>query len=229
MRRVVVTGMAGLTALGGTWPEIRAQMEAGRTGTRYMPEWERLTDLNTKIGGAIDWFDHSTAYHRKKTRSMGRVAVMALYAAERALEQAALSDHPVLQSGRAGVSCGSSFGATEAMDEFAGFMATGKAKSLNATSYIRMMSHTAPVNTRSHWDSPGGSSRPPRPARRDRKASVTPLNRFVTATPTSCWRAEPNNCAQAWPSYSTRCSRRARRTPRPQRRRGHMTRIATGW
>ena len=146
MRRVVVTGAGGLTALGGTWPEIRARMEAGETGTRYMPEWERLTDLNTKLGGAIDWFDHTTAYNRKKTRSMGRVAVMALNAAEKALEEAGLAGDAVLQSGRAGVSCGSSFGATEPVQDFATFMATGKSGGLNATSYIRMMSHTTPVN-----------------------------------------------------------------------------------
>jgi 3-oxoacyl-[acyl-carrier-protein] synthase II len=146
MRRVVVTGMGGLTALGGTWPEILARIAAGETGTRYMQEWDRLSDLNTKIGGAIDWFDHTTAYHRKETRSMGRVAVMAVNAAERALTQAGLVDDPVLKSGRAGVSCGSSFGATEPVQDFAGFMSTGKAGSLNATSYIRMMSHTAPVN-----------------------------------------------------------------------------------
>lgn len=146
MRRVVVTGMGGLTALGGTWPEIRTRMEAGETGTRYMTEWDRLSDLNTRVGSAIDWFDHTTIYSRKKVRSMGRVAVLSLYAAEKALEHAGLAGDPVLQSGRAGVSCGSSFGATEPVLDFARFMETGKAGSLNATSYIRMMSHTAPVN-----------------------------------------------------------------------------------
>lgn len=146
MRRVVVTGMGGLTSLGGTWPDIRAKMQIGQTGTRRMQEWDRLTDLNTKIAGAIDWFDHATAYNRKTTRSMGRVAVLAVHAAEKALEQAGLTSDPVLQSGRAGVACGSSFGATEPVQDFATFMATGKAGGLNATSYIRMMSHTAPVN-----------------------------------------------------------------------------------
>ena len=62
MRRVVVTGMGGLTALGGTWPEIRARMEAGQTGTRYMHGMGAPVDLNTKIGSAIDWFDHTTTY-----------------------------------------------------------------------------------------------------------------------------------------------------------------------
>ena len=146
MRRVVVTGMGGSTALGGSWPEIRRRIEAGETGTRYMHEWERLVDLNTKIGSAIDWLDHTTIYPRKKTRSMGRVAVLSLNAAEKAVDQAGLTDDPVLKSGRAGVSCGSSFGATEPVLDFARFMETGKAGSLNATSYIRMMSHTAPVN-----------------------------------------------------------------------------------
>ena len=146
MRRVVVTGMSGLTALGGTWPEIRARMEAGETGIRRMHEWDRLSDLNTKIGGAIDWFDHITAYHRKTARSMGRVAVLGLNAAEKALNEAGLAGDAVLQSGRVGVACGSSFGATEPVQDFASFMATGKAGGLNATSYIRMMSHTTAVN-----------------------------------------------------------------------------------
>ncbi|HKD22545.1 MAG TPA: beta-ketoacyl synthase N-terminal-like domain-containing protein, partial [Rhizomicrobium sp.] len=150
MRRVVVTGMGGLTALGGAWPDIRARMAAGETGTRHMHEWERLVDLNTKLGSAIDWFDHTSAYPRKTARSMGRVAVMALSAAEKALAEAGLTGSPVLQSGRAGVSCGSSFGATEPVQDFASFMATGRAGGLNATSYIRMMSHTAPVNIGIH-------------------------------------------------------------------------------
>jgi 3-oxoacyl-[acyl-carrier-protein] synthase II len=146
MRRVVVTGMGGLTALGDTWPDIRAAMEAGKTGIRYMHEWDRLTDLNTKIGGAIDGFDHNAIYPRKKIRSMGRVAVMTLKAAETAVAQAGLTDDPWLRSGRVGVSCGSSFGSTEPVLDFARFIETGKAGGLNATSYIRMMSHTTAVN-----------------------------------------------------------------------------------
>jgi 3-oxoacyl-[acyl-carrier-protein] synthase II len=146
MRRVVVTGMAGLTALGDAWPEIRARMDRGETGLRYMHEWDRLEDLNTRVGGAIDSFDHLTAYHRKKTRSMGRVGVLSVFAAEKALTQAGLIDSPVLRNGRTGVSCGSSFGATEPVQDFANFIATGKAGGLNATSYLRMMSHTTAVN-----------------------------------------------------------------------------------
>lgn len=146
MRRVVVTGMGGICALGGEWPEVEAKMRAGITGTRYIKEWDRLTDLTCKVGAPADWFQHEGFYPRQRMRSMGRVSVMAVHACEKALTQAGLIDDPVLRGGRAGVACGSSFGSTPPIKDFVTFLDTGKAGGLNATSYIRMMAHTTPVN-----------------------------------------------------------------------------------
>jgi 3-oxoacyl-[acyl-carrier-protein] synthase II len=146
MRRVVVTGMSGLTALGEHWDDVGPALYAGKTAIRYMPEWEELTDLNARLGGPVDSFDHKKVYPRQKARSMGRVATMQVYNAEKALENAGLIDDPVLKSGRTGVASGSSFGSTEPIKSFIHFMDTGKSGGLNATSYIRMMSHTSPVN-----------------------------------------------------------------------------------
>ena len=42
MRRVVVTGMGGVTALGEEWSVIRACFERGQTGIVRMAEWERF-------------------------------------------------------------------------------------------------------------------------------------------------------------------------------------------
>ena len=145
-RRVVVTGMAGITALGGEWPQIERRMRAGETGTRYIKEWDKLGDLSCKVGAPADWFRHEGFYPRQKIRSMGRVSVMAVDSVERALTNAGLLNDPVLKSGRAGVACGSSFGSTPPIRDFVAFLETGKAGALNATSYIRMMSHTTPVN-----------------------------------------------------------------------------------
>ncbi|MGH6951793.1 MAG: beta-ketoacyl synthase N-terminal-like domain-containing protein, partial [Vitreimonas sp.] len=145
-RRVVVTGMAGATALGGDFPQIEARMRAGETGTRYIKEWDRLGDLTCKVGAPADWFQHEGFYPRQKMRSMGRVSVLAVDSTERALRQAGLFEDPVLKSGRAGVACGSSFGSTPPIRDFVAFLETGKAGALNATSYIRMMAHTAAVN-----------------------------------------------------------------------------------
>lgn len=146
MRRVVVTGMAGMTALGRDWPEIEARMRRGETGTRYIKEWDRLSDLSCKVGAPADWFQHEGFYPRQKGRAMGRVAIMAVDSVERALAAAGLLDDPVLKSGRVGVACGSSFGSPAPIRDFVAFLETGKAGALNATSYIRMMAHTAAVN-----------------------------------------------------------------------------------
>ena len=145
-RRVVVTGMAGMTALGRDWPEIEGRMRAGETGTRYIEAWAQLSDLSCKVGAPASWFQHEGFYPRQKGRAMGRVSVMAVDSTERALAQAGLLGDPVLKSGRAGVACGSSFGSTPPIMDFVAFLTTGKAGALNATSYIRMMAHTTPVN-----------------------------------------------------------------------------------
>ncbi len=145
-RRVVVTGMAGITPLGGDWPLIRLAMDQGLTGVRQMPDWDRFEDLNTRLAAPANWFAHESLYPRKRMRAMGRVAAMAVNTTERALAEAGLLDDPILKSGRVGVAFGSSYGSTEPTRGFVHFMETGKSTDLSATSYIRMMSHTAAVN-----------------------------------------------------------------------------------
>ena len=108
MRRVVVTGMAGMTPLGATWPDIRAAMQQGRTGIKYIDEWDKLTDLKTRLGAPVDYFEHERIFPRKQMRSMGRCAAFAVKAAEDALAQAGLREDPILKSGRTGCASGSS-------------------------------------------------------------------------------------------------------------------------
>jgi len=146
MRRVVVTGMAGVTALGTSWADIRTAFADGRTGVRFMPEWDRYADLNTRIAAPVDGFTGGDRYPRKKTRTMGRVALMAVYASEQALASAGLLDNPVIRGGRTGVAYGSSFGSPDAVSGFYELRAGGSSRHVNATSYIQMMSHTALVN-----------------------------------------------------------------------------------
>ncbi|PKU24604.1 beta-ketoacyl-ACP synthase [Telmatospirillum siberiense] len=146
MRRVVVTGMAGLTALGEDWPVIRSAFEQGRTGIRFMEEWARFTEINTRLAAPVPGFSVAERYPRKKTRTMGRVSQMAVYATERALRHAGLLGDPVLTGGRTGVAYGSSFGTPDAVLGFYELKKDGASRHLNATSYIQMMSHTAVVN-----------------------------------------------------------------------------------
>ena len=145
-RRVVVTGMGGVTALGNDWPTIRAAMEQGRTGIRFMPEWDRYSGIGTRLAAPIDGFDVANLYPRKKTRTMGRVSLLAVHASERAVKDAGLPDAPVLRGGRTGAAYGSSFGTPDAVLGFFELKKEGVARNITATSYIQMMSHTAVVN-----------------------------------------------------------------------------------
>ncbi|MBV9249798.1 MAG: beta-ketoacyl-ACP synthase [Acetobacteraceae bacterium] len=146
MRRVVVTGMGGVTALGNTWPDIRAHLAAGRTAVRTMAEWERFDGIHTRLAAPITGFTLDDRWPRKKTRTMGPVAKMAVYATEQALTDAGLLDDPIVRNGRTGIAYGSSFGSPGPVVAFAQLMTEGRSRSLNATSYIQMMSHTAAVN-----------------------------------------------------------------------------------
>jgi len=146
MRRVVVTGMGGITALGDDWATIRAAFTAKKTAIRYMDEWRRFTGVNTRLAAPILDFNVDDRYPRKKLRSMGRVSRLAVYATERALTDAGLIDSPILQAGRLGVAYGSSFGSPDSVLGFYELKMNGISKNLNATNYIRMMGQTTVVN-----------------------------------------------------------------------------------
>jgi 3-oxoacyl-[acyl-carrier-protein] synthase II len=146
MRRVVVTGMGGVTALGSSWAEIRPRLARGETATRHMNDWERFHGIQTRLAAPVPNFSIADHYPRKKTRTMGQVAKMAVSASEIALTDAGLLEDPDLRNGRTGIAYGSSFGSPAPVISFAELMTEGSSKTLNASSYIHMMSHTAAVN-----------------------------------------------------------------------------------
>ncbi len=146
MKRVVVTGMASISPIGQDWETIAGNLKALNTGIRHMHEWDKYDGLITRLGGAADDFETPKHYSRKALRSMGRMSVMATRATELALQQAGLLDDERIKDGRMGVSVGSSSGTPDAIGEFGQMLFNHSVNGLNATSYVRMMSHTAPVN-----------------------------------------------------------------------------------
>lgn len=146
MNRVVVTGAAGITALGADWPTVRGRLQECRNAVRAMPEWHAIEGLRCRLAAPVLDFELPAHYSRRQRRGMGRVAAMAVRATELALEESGLLGDPVLGSGRTGVSYGSATGSPDALLEFVGTLVDGSTRGLNATSYVRMMSHTAAVN-----------------------------------------------------------------------------------
>jgi len=146
MKRVVVTGMGGLTALGDRWPDIEVRLRARQTAIRRMPEWDFFVDLHTRLGAPIEGFEVPAHYPRRTVRSMGRVALLSVRATELALADAGLLEDASIQNGRMGVAYGSSFGSADPVRVFGDMMNTGRLQGVSSTTYIQMMSHTAAVN-----------------------------------------------------------------------------------
>lgn len=144
--RVVVTGFGGITAIGHDWGTIEKALRNNVSGVARMHEWDRYTELNTRLGGPVPPFDLPPHYTRKVMRTMGRVAVLAVRATEIALEDAGLKDHPVVGSGDMGVAYGSCTGSPDAICEFGSMLQTGDVAGINATTYLRMMPHTTAAN-----------------------------------------------------------------------------------
>lgn len=151
MKRVVVTGMAGITSLGETADAIFEQFAQGKNGIRYMPDWDVFSDLRCKLAGPVTTFETPKHFNRKVTRGMGRVALMSVISAEKALIDAGLFNDPILQSGETGVAYGSSAGSVAAVAEFGAMLLENNMSRINATTYIRMMSHTCAVNMTVHF------------------------------------------------------------------------------
>jgi 3-oxoacyl-[acyl-carrier-protein] synthase II len=145
-RRVVVTGIAGISPLGNDWTAIRERLGLYRNAVTRMADWAEYDGLNTQLGAPAQPFELSDRYTRKSTRSMGRVALMATRASELALLDAGLLDDPLVKSGRLGISYGSSAGTPTAIGDFGRMFEEKTTKGINANTYIKMMAHTAPVN-----------------------------------------------------------------------------------
>lgn len=145
MKRVVVTGMAGISPIGNDWNQVAECLKNNSTGIQTMPDWDKYQGLNTRLGGPAE-FTRPEHYSRKQVRSMGRVALMATRATELALIDAGLLDDACLKNGQTGIAYGSSSGSPDAIAEFGNMLLNHATGGLNATSYIRMMSHSAPVN-----------------------------------------------------------------------------------
>lgn len=145
-RRVVVTGMSGVTAFGNDWQSVEPKLRDCQNATQYMPSYEQYEGLNTKLAAPILDFELPKHYKRKQVRGMGRVSKLATVATENALNQAGLIGNDVLTNGQTGIAYGSSTGSTDAIGAFGVMLNEKTTKAITATTYVQMMPHTTAVN-----------------------------------------------------------------------------------
>jgi 3-oxoacyl-[acyl-carrier-protein] synthase II len=145
-QRVVITGMGVTTPIGHSVEESVTALREKRGGIRFMPEWDIVTDMQGRLGATVEGIDFASLYSRKKRRTMGRVAMLAVHAAEQAVEQAGLGSE-ILRTPRVGVAFGSTSGSGSETEAFSMPLVTQKnMKGLESNSYFRLMTHTCAVN-----------------------------------------------------------------------------------
>lgn len=146
-KRVVITGMGGITALGDNWETIKAGLLKKENAVQTMNEWQVYNGLHTMLAAPVPHFElPSETYSRKKIRSMGKVALMSVRATEFALQDAKLLDDPILKSGQVGVAYGSSTGNVEAVKDFGEMLINFDTGNITGNTYVKMMPHTTSVN-----------------------------------------------------------------------------------
>ena len=146
MRRVAITGMGGITALGHDWKTVRMELKARRSGVKYLPELDQYQGLKTRLGSRVAPYQVPAHYDRKLLRSMAPVSLMSALSAEQALEDAGLLGDPLLKSGRVGIAHGASAGGAQAVVAFGSLDVFHKVRNVTSNTYVQMMSHTGAVN-----------------------------------------------------------------------------------
>ena len=145
--RVVVTGMAGISPLGNDWETVSKKLHSYTNAVKRMEDWSEIKGLNSILAAPACAFEApADRYNHRTTRSMSRNSIMACLATEWALKNAGLTDADWIHEGDMGIAYGSCAGDPHAVFEIASLAANLSTQGLNATTYVRFMSHTAAVN-----------------------------------------------------------------------------------
>ena len=145
MKRVVITGVGAITPLGGSVNSLADGMEAQESAVCFMEEWSRYCGMNSHVAAPAELRDEKKI-PRQKRRSMGRMSIFAVQAAEQALADSNmdLSDIP---SNRVGCIVGSTTGSAISISKAFETMLFEKDLSLLPSSmFFQCMSHTASIN-----------------------------------------------------------------------------------
>ena len=115
-RRVVVTGMSVVTALGSDLPEFWERLCAGKSGVSRLERFD-CSDFKVNFGGEIKDFKPEEHFDGKEARRLDRFSQFALASAQKAVRQSHIDFSKESDPYRCGVIIGSGIGGLNEIEE----------------------------------------------------------------------------------------------------------------
>ncbi len=126
-RRVVVTGMGLICALGNTVPEAWPNLQAGKSGVHQITHFD-TAGFSATIGAEVKDFDPLNFIEKKEIKKMGRFIHLAIAASDEAMKMSGLQVTEA-NATRVGVHIGSGIGGFEVIErEHSNFLNGGPRK-----------------------------------------------------------------------------------------------------
>lgn len=144
--RVVITGVGLVSPIGCSLPEVTAALRDGRSAVLAMPQWSEIGQLGCRVAAPVEGLELARRWPRKKARTLGRVAALAVVATEAALADAGLSEQE-LHTDDVGLAYGSTHGSSTEQEQFCrDLFATNSLAKIASSTYLKFMSHTCAAN-----------------------------------------------------------------------------------
>ena len=115
-RRVVVTGMSVITALGSEVSEFWERLCAGKSGVGRLERFD-CSDFKVNFGGEVKDFRPEDHFDSKEAKRLDRFSQFALAAAQKAIAQSGIQFKSVEDPYRCGVIIGSGIGGLNEIEE----------------------------------------------------------------------------------------------------------------
>ncbi|NCC49811.1 MAG: beta-ketoacyl-[acyl-carrier-protein] synthase family protein [Spartobacteria bacterium] len=145
LNRAVITGIGCVSPLGRDVPALIDGLTAGRSAARYMAAFEQYTGLRSLIAAPAELVDEKLI-PRKDRRSMSRMSIFSVQAAEQALADACLAPADMVP-GDIGCVIGSTIGSMNTMAEtFDAMLPEYDLNQMTSMQFFQVISHTAVMN-----------------------------------------------------------------------------------
>jgi 3-oxoacyl-[acyl-carrier-protein] synthase II len=143
--RVVITGLGVVSPIGSSLDEVSCALRSDRSGVRTLQHFGDYAGMRTRVAAPAVEIDLS-GLPKRRTRTMGRVALLSTWATERAIADAGL-DKDYLSSGSVGLAYGSTGPSSGAVEDYIRKLLVNRSlDGIQSATYPKLMSHTCAAN-----------------------------------------------------------------------------------